>query len=97
MRLNDGDTGNGVKLVPGTFGMNVPNVCTIVIVAGKKQQMIYHDDTNTIPSLGKYLDKVDRVMTQVERITEDISHIPVAAFIFRDKESDEVRYSSDVR
>ena len=35
MRLNDGDTGNGVKLVPGTFGMNVPNACTIVIIAGK--------------------------------------------------------------
>lgn len=49
------------------------------------------------PSLGKYLDKVDRVMTQVDRITEDIAHMPVAAFIFRDKESDEVHYSSDIR
>ena len=48
-------------------------------------------------SLGKYLDKVDRVMTQVDRITEDIDHMPVAAFIFRDKESDEVHYSTDIR
>ena len=36
-------------------------------------------------------------MTQVDRITEDIAHMPVAAFIFRDKESEEVNYSSDVR
>ena len=36
-------------------------------------------------------------MTQVDRITEDIAHMPVAAFIFRDKESDEVHYSSDIR
>ena len=47
--------------------------------------------------LGKYLDKVDRVMTQVDRITEDIDHMPVAAFIFRDQESDEVNYSADIR
>ena len=33
-------------------------------------------------------------MTQVDRITEDIAHMPVAAFIFRDKESDEVHYST---
>ena len=46
---------------------------------------------------GKYLDKVDRVMTQVDRITEDIAHMPVAAFILRDKESDEVNYSNDIR
>ena len=48
-------------------------------------------------SLGKYLDKVDRVMTQVDRITEDIAHMPVAAFIFRDKESDEVNFSTYIR
>ena len=47
--------------------------------------------------LGKYIDKVDRVMTQVDRITEDIAHMPVAAFIFRDKESDEVHYSTSIR
>ena len=49
------------------------------------------------PSLGKYLDRVDRVMTQVDRITEDIDHMPVAAFIFRDKESREVHYTHDIR
>ena len=43
------------------------------------------------------MDKVDRVMTQVDRITEDIAHMPVAAFILRDKESDEVHYSSNIR
>ena len=36
-------------------------------------------------------------MTQVDRISEDIAHMPVAAFIFRDKESDEVHYSTDIR
>ena len=50
-----------------------------------------------MPSLGKYLFKVDRLMTQVDRITEDIAHMPVAAFIFRDKDSDEVQYSTDIR
>ena len=55
------------------------------------------EKTNTFPSLGKYLDKVDRVMTQVDKITEDIDHMPFAAFIFRNKESDEVQYSSDIR
>lgn len=32
-------------------------------------------------------------MTEVDRITRDISQIPVAAFIFQDKESDEIKYS----
>ena len=36
-------------------------------------------------------------MTQVDRITEDIAHIPVAAFIFRDRESEKVNYSADIR
>ena len=47
--------------------------------------------------LGEYLDKVDMVMTQVDWITEDIDHMPLAAFIFRDNESDEVLYSTDFR
>ena len=51
----------------------------------------------TFYNTGKYISKVDRVMTQVDRITEDIDHMPVAAFIFRDQESDEVRYSTDIR
>ena len=50
-----------------------------------------------ISTAGKYISKVDRVMTQVDRITEDIDHMPVAAFIFRDQESDEVHYSSSIR
>ena len=37
------------------------------------------------------------MMTQVDKITEDIAHMPVAAFIFRDKESDEVDFSSKIR
>ena len=36
-------------------------------------------------------------MTQVDRITEDIAHMPVAAFIFRVSESVKVNYSSDKR
>ena len=40
---------------------------------------------------------MDRVMTQVDRITEDIDHMPVAAFIFRDNESRKVHYSHDIR
>ena len=51
--------------------------------------------TYTRSLLGKYLDKVDRVMTRVDRITEDIDHMPVAAFIFRDM--DEVHYSFGIR
>ena len=47
--------------------------------------------------LGKYLNKVDRVMSLVDRITENIDHMPLAAFIFRNKESDEVHYSLDKR
>ena len=35
MRLDDEDTRYGVKLVPETFGMNIPNACTIIIIAGK--------------------------------------------------------------
>ena len=52
---------------------------------------------NFFPTSGIYLDKVDQLMTQVDRITEDIAHMPVAAFIFRNQESDEVHYSSDIR
>ena len=47
--------------------------------------------------LGQYVSKLDRVMARVRRITDDIGHMPVAAFIFRDKESDEVHYSPDLR
>ncbi len=47
--------------------------------------------------LGKYLDRVDSVMTKVDEIAEDIAHIPVAVFIFRDSESVMVNYSSEKR
>ena len=97
MRLDDEDTGKGLQLVPEPHGMDVPSACTIIIVAGKWIQINHPDKTNTFPPLGKYLDKVDRVMTQVDRITENIDHISVAAFIFRDKESDEDHYSTVIR
>ena len=102
MKLDNEDTGKGLKLVPETYGMNVPSSCTIVIIAGKWRPVsnVFNFKFKFIKpfsSLGKFLDKVDRVMTQVDRITEDIAHMPVAAFIFRDKESDEVHYSFDIR
>ena len=53
--------------------------------------------SNEFPSLGKYLDRVDTVMVQVDRITEDIAQMPVATFIFRHKESDNVSYSINTR
>ena len=34
MKQDDEDTGIGIKLVPGSYGMNVPSTCTIVIIAG---------------------------------------------------------------
>ena len=40
---------------------------------------------------------VDRVMTQVDRITENLDQMPVAAFIFRDKVDDEVNYAFEER
>ena len=108
MRLELTDSGNGKKIVPQTYGMAVPRACTIVIIAGKlndkqgslsKCWLQFNEKllSNEIPSLGKYLDRVDMVMAQVDRITEDIAHMPVAAFIFRDKESDEVLFSTDIR
>ena len=34
MRLADEE--NSLQLVPGSHGMNVPNACTIVVIAGLK-------------------------------------------------------------
>ena len=34
MRLNNEDTDDGLELVPGSHGINVPSACTIVIIAG---------------------------------------------------------------
>ena len=95
MRHDDVDMGNSLKIVPETDSMDVPSACTIVIIAGKIE--ISWQDKNTFPFLGEYLDKVDRVMTQVDQITEDIDHMPVAAFIFRDMENDEAHFSTASR
>ena len=35
MQLDNEDIGNGLKLLPGSHGMNVPSTCTIVVIAGK--------------------------------------------------------------
>ena len=34
MKLDDEDSGDGLKLVSGAHGMDVPSACTIVIIAG---------------------------------------------------------------
>ena len=98
MRLADEDSDKGLQLDLGSHGMNIPSACTIVIIAGSR---LTHTQKRivkvTFSTPGEYTSEVDRVMTQVERITEDIAHMPVAAFIFRDKESDEVHYSTDIR
>ena len=98
MKLADEDSENDLQLVPGIHGMNVPSACTIVIIAGFR---LIHTKTKivkvTFSIPGKFIKKVDRVITQVDRITEDIDHMPVTAFIFRDQESDDVHYSSDIR
>ena len=98
MKLADEDSEKGLQLVSGSQGMNVPSACTIVIVAGFR---LIHTQTSiikvTFSTAGKYISKVERVMTQVDRITEDIDHMPVAAFIFRDRKSDEVLFSADIR
>ena len=47
--------------------------------------------------LGKYLSNIDSVMTMVDRITEDLDHMPVAAFILTERQSDMLAYSTDER
>ena len=98
MRLDDEDLENGLQLIPGSHGMTVPSACTIVIIAGFR---LTHRPTQIVEETfsisGKYIRKADRVMTQVNRITEDIEHMPVAALIFSEKERDEVHYSLDIR
>ena len=34
LRLDDADTGNGLQIVPETYGIDVLSACTIVIIAG---------------------------------------------------------------
>ena len=100
MKLADEDSEIGLHLVPESQGMDVPSACTIVIIAGF---ILIHTQTRivklkiTYSTAGEYNRKVDRVMTEVDRITDDIAHMPVAAFIFREKESDEVHYSANIR
>ena len=77
MRLADEDSENGLQPVPGSHGMNVPTACTIVIIAGFR---LIHIQTRIVKVLtfstrGKYISKVDKVMTLVDRITEKIDHI----------------------
>ena len=36
MALNDEEIGNGLQIIPETYGMDVPSACTIVVIAGKK-------------------------------------------------------------
>ena len=99
MNLAIEDSENDNLFVPGSNGMNVPSACTIVIIAGFNFIQTQTIVKVTFSTAGKYQEKVDRVMTQVDRITEDIDHMPVAAFIFRDQESDEdeVYYSLSIR
>ena len=53
MKLDDEDevTGNGLKLVPGTSGNNVPSTCTIVIIAGSNDtdKTIYFVPSRWVP------------------------------------------------
>ena len=97
MSLDDEDPGNGLDIVPGSHGISVPSTCTIVIVKGLNDTKRKEHPTDVPYFLGKYLNRVDSVMTKVDKIAEDIEHIPVAAFIFRDSESVMVNYSSEKR
>ena len=90
--IDDKNPSNTLKLVPGTYGMNIPSSCSIVIIAGTKMLA----NTLSVPiasSLGRYLSQVDKVMAQVDRITEDISYRPWTSFIF----GEEVHYSPTLR
>ena len=64
MKQDDEDTGIDINLVPGSYGMNVPSTCTIVIIAGidikQEKENIY-----LFPTQGKYLNKVDSVIKDV--------------------------------
>ena len=93
----DHDLTNSTNLFwifPQTYGLDVPNACTIVIIAGKGNLPFL---TNTFLTLGKDLNQVDSVLAQVDRLTQHLFQLPVAVFIFRNKESDEVHYSEENR
>ena len=42
MQLDYAETGKGLQLVPGSYGMNVPSTCTIVFIAGKGIVIGFH-------------------------------------------------------
>ena len=44
MALGEEDSGRGLQLVPGSHGQNVPNACTIVIIAGRTQYEKYNEN-----------------------------------------------------
>ena len=75
-----------LHLTPGTGGLKVPSSCTVVIIAGLVSQIQHHQKATLLSTLsGKYLNKVEAVMTRVDTITEDLDHMPLAAFIYRQK------------
>ena len=75
-----------LHLTPGTGGMNAPSSCTVVIIAGQSTYSTIHQKATLLSTLsGKYLNKVEAVMTRVDAITEDLDHMPLAAFIYRQK------------
>ena len=75
-----------LHLTPGTGGMKVPSSCTVVIIAGLVSQIQHHQKATLLSTLsGKYLNKVEAVMARVDAITEDLDHMPLAAFLFRQK------------
>lgn len=57
MRLDNNDTEKSLQLVPETYGMDVPNSCTIVILAGR---------------LGRPLKKKTKSLTNVTLRTREV-------------------------
>ena len=73
-----------LHLTPGTGGLKVPSSCTVVIIAGLVSQIQHHQKATLLSTMsGKYLHKVEAVMARVDAITEDLDHMPLAAFLFR--------------
>ena len=73
-----------LHLTPGTGGLKVPSSCTVVIIAGLVSQIQHHQKATLLSTmLGKYLHTVEAVMARVDAITEDLDHMPLAAFLFR--------------
>ena len=48
MTLDNDDSVDGLHLVPGSFGMNVPTSCTIVIIAGVRHTGIKPPPSNVL-------------------------------------------------